>query len=149
MSEPGVEISTNEDERSQVSAVSALVAVDSWTLAVRPIRVRVGDTEVDLPGPLVEVLSAAAGLLARGDTVAVVGEQSEVSPARAARLLGVSRQYVDRLVAEGVLPVRRLPGSSYRKVPVAAVLAYRAGREAKREGIRRIVNEGAAAGIAY
>lgn len=149
MTEPAVETSMNDDERSQVSAVSALVGMGSKSLGDRPIRVRVGDVEVELPGPLVEVLSAAAGLLARGDTVAVVAEQSEVSPARAARLLGVSRQYVDRLLAEGVLPVRRLPGSSYRKVPVQAVLAYRAAREAKREGIRRIVDEGTAAGIAY
>jgi excisionase family DNA binding protein len=148
MANPTVEISTKDDERSRVSAVSALV-VDPKTLADRPVRVRVGDTEVELPGSLVEVLSAAAELLARGDTVAIVGEQSEVSPAQAARLLGVSRQYVDRLLAEGELPVRRLPGSSYRKVPISAVLAYREARESKREGIRRIVDEGAAAGIAY
>lgn len=149
MTDHAVEITMNDDERSKVRALSALVAVDPKTLADRPVRVRVGDAEVELPGPLVEALSAAADLLARGDTVAVVGEQSEVSPARAARLLGVSRQYVDRLLAEGVLPARRLPGSSYRKVPVAAVLAYKAAKGAKREGIRRVVDEGTAAGIAY
>lgn len=148
MSDLAVEISVSDDDRSQVRAVSALVAVDSMAV-VRPVRVRVGDTEVDLPGSLVEVLSVAADLLARGDTVAVVSEQAEVSPARAAKLLGVSRQYVDRLLADGVLPVRRVPGSSYRKVPVSAVLAYGVAREAKREGIRRIVDEGTAAGIAY
>lgn len=47
----------------------------------------------------------------------------EVSPAQAAKLLGVSRQFVDRLVAAEVLPTRRLPNSSYRKIPVRAVVA--------------------------
>jgi len=52
---------------------------------------------------------------------------AEVSPADAAGLLGVTRQYVDRLIAMDALPVRRLPGSRYRKIPVVAVLALRAG----------------------
>lgn len=150
MTQPAIEIRTQDDERPQVSAVSNLMGADPTTSAQsRPVRVRVGDTEVELPRPLIEVLVAAAGLLDEGATVAVVGEETEVSPAQAAKLLGVSRQYVDRLVADEVLVARRLPRSSYRKIPVRAVLAHRAASEAKRVGIRRIIDEGTAAGIAY
>jgi excisionase family DNA binding protein len=84
-----------------------------------------------------------------GESVAVVSDEAEVSPAEAAQLLGVSRQYVDRLIASGVLPVRRLPHSSYRKIPARAVLAHRAARERKRAGIRAAVDDAVAAGLEY
>jgi len=79
----------------------------------------------------------------------IVAEEAEVSPAQAAKLLGVSRQYVDRLVATELLPVHRLPNSSYRKIPARAVLAYKKTRDTKREGIRRIVADATAAGLEY
>ena len=51
---------------------------------------------------------------------------AEVSPAEAAKLLGVTRQHVDRLIAVGAR-CRRLPESRYRKIPVSAVLAHHPG----------------------
>ncbi|MGH9093098.1 MAG: excisionase family DNA-binding protein, partial [Acidimicrobiales bacterium] len=87
---------------------------------------------VSLPRSLVHVLAVAAESLRSGDAVAVLREDIEVSPAEAARLLGVSRQYVDRLIGTGALPVRRLPGSTYRKIPARAVLAYREASIRKR-----------------
>ena len=135
MSQPALaEVRAAEVERSQLRAVRALVGT-----APARVRVRVGDREVDLPRSLVRVLVAAAGSLDDGDAVAIVAEEAEVSPAQAARLLGVSRQYVDRLVNTGVLPANRIPGSSYRRIPVRAVLAQREARDRKREGIRRVV----------
>ena len=44
-----------------------------------------------------------------------------ITPAAAGRLLGVSRQFVDRLVEAGQLPVTRLPHSTHRRIPVAAL----------------------------
>ncbi len=113
------------------------------------VRVAVGGVDVELPRPLVEALVAAAESLDGGDTVAVISEEAEVSPAQAAKLLGVSRQYVDRLVTDEVLPARRLPHSSYRKIPVRAVLAHRYASERKRSGIREIVDEATSAGLTY
>lgn len=72
-----------------------------------------------------------------------------VTPAEAAKLPGVSRQYVDRLIASDVLPVRRLPGSSYRRIPARAVLAQRARREGKPTKIRAVVDGAIAAGLEY
>lgn len=79
----------------------------------------------------------------------MVSEEAEVSPADAAKLVGVSRQYVDRLIVSGVLPARRLPHSSYRKIPASAVLAHRATRERKRAGIQAVVDGAVSAGLEY
>lgn len=145
--EPAVaKIRASVDERPKVRAVRALVGQGGAGVHV---HVRVGEVEVDLPRPLVEALVAAADSLDGGDTVAVVSEEAEVSPAQAAKLLGVSRQYVDRLVAAEVLPSRRLPRSSYRKIPVRSVLAHKSTSDRKRAGVRQIVDEATAAGLAY
>jgi excisionase family DNA binding protein len=138
------EVRATDAERPQVRAVRALVDA-----AAERVRVRVGDDEVELPRSLVRVLAAAAGSLDEGDAVAVVTEEGTVSPAQAARLLGVSRQYVDRLVGTGVLPAHRIPRSAYRRIPVRAVLAQREDRMRKREGIRKVVADAAAAGLEY
>lgn len=145
MSEPAVaEIKAKSAERMGLRAVRSLVDDPE-----AQVTVAVGDETVALPRSLVELLRIAAEVLVDGDAVAMVSDEAEVSPVEAAKLLGVSRQYVDRLIASGVLPVRRLPGSSYRRIPARAVLAQRATRERKRAGIRAVVDGGLAAGLEY
>lgn len=144
MSDPVAEITSSARERKKVLAVRSLVSEPEAR-----VRVKVGDQSVELPRSLVRVLRAAADAFEESGRVAVVSEEAEVSPAEAAKLLGVSRQYVDRLIENGVLPVRRLPGSSYRKIPVRAVLAERAVKEHRRAAIRRIVDTALEAGLEY
>jgi excisionase family DNA binding protein len=141
---PVAEIQATAEERSELRAVQELVA-----RAESGVRLRVGTDEVELPRSLLQGLVAVASSLEDGDTVAIVSEQAELSPAQAARLLGVSRQYVDRLVASGDLSSRRLPKSSYRKVLVRDVLQHKTLRERKRTGINRVVDEATAAGLEY
>jgi len=64
-------------------------------------------------------------LLREGKQVAVtVAEEQELlSPQQAARRLGFSRQHVMRLIDYGKLEARRLPGSTYWKIPLSSVLA--------------------------
>ena len=145
MSDPAVaEVHASAAERSKVRAVRALVGK-----APGPVRVQAGDEDVDLPRSLVRVLLAAADSLDEGDSVVIVAEEADISPAQAAKLLGVSRQYVDRLVGAEILPAHRLLNSTYRKIPVRAVLAYKKTRDRKREGIRKIVADATAAGLEY
>ena len=113
------------------------------------MQVAVGGDVVELPRSLIRLLVAGADALGDGDSVALVSEESELSPAEAARVLGVSRQYVDRLVATGVLPARRLPQSRYRRIPARAVLAHRTSKEAKRAGIAAILEAADGAGLDY
>ena len=144
MIESIAEVRAAAAERKGLKAVRALVSEPSDT-----IRVTVGHDSVDLPRSLVQVLLTATEALEEGGTVAVVSEAAEVSPAGAAKLLGVSRQYVDRLIDAGVLPVRRLPRSSYKRIPVRAVLIERARKERKREAIGRIVDTAVHDGAPY
>jgi excisionase family DNA binding protein len=72
------------------------------------------------------------------DDLAVVLVKSAVTPAGAADLLGVSRQFVDRLLAEGVLPFRRLPDSSHRRIKVGDAVALAEERERRRRGAAAI-----------
>lgn len=64
-------------------------------------------------------------LLREGKQVAVtVAEEQELlSPRQAAQRLGFSRQHVMRLIDSGKLEGRRLPGSTYWKIPLSSVLA--------------------------
>ena len=80
--------------------------------------------------------------VAHGERVVVLRIDDEVSPAEAAEMLGVTRQFVDRLLADEVLACRRLPGSRHRRIRVQDVVAVgvepdarRAGREALRTAI--------------
>lgn len=76
--------------------------------------------------------------LAQGNQVVVVRAEREVTPAGAAELLGVTRQFVDRLLADGTLPFRRLPGSVHRRIKVADVLALAEERDQRRQDAQTI-----------
>lgn len=65
--------------------------------------------------------------------------EDEVSPADAARLLGVSRQYVDRLIADGRLPFTRKPRSTHRTIRVADVERLDAERARRRDNINKAI----------
>lgn len=145
MSDPAVsEFRAPVRERAKLRAVQ-----DRLDKPVRTATVVIDGESIELPRSLVKVLAAAAGALRDGDTVALVNEDAEVTPAQAAKLLGVSRQYVDRLLANGVLEARRLPGSSYRRIRVSDVLEHRQAKQTKRAGIREIVDTALDAGLAY
>lgn len=72
--------------------------------------------------------------LAGGERVVVLRSEEEVTPAQAARMLGVTRQYVDRLCDDRVLPFRRLPGSRHRRIRVQDVIEVAAERDRRRAG---------------
>lgn len=59
---------------------------------------------------------------------------AEVAPAKVATILGVTRQFVDRLCEDGVLPFRRLPGSRHRRIRVQDVINVATEREQRRAG---------------
>ena len=72
--------------------------------------------------------------MAKGDHLIVLRPDQEVTPAGAADLLGVTRQFVDRLLADGVLEFRRLPDSKHRRIKVGDVLALAEERDRRRQG---------------
>ena len=139
-----LEIKAEITEEPRVRAVRKLVGG-----ARQKVLVGIGAEQVELPPSLVEALLAAADSLDVGDSVAIINQQAEVSPAQAAKLLGVSRQYVDRLLEADVLPSRRLPNSAYRRIPVRAVIEHRTTRDRKRAAITSVIDDSLTAGLPY
>ena len=70
--------------------------------------------------------------IAAGRHPLYVTSEDDVSPAEAAHILGVSRQFVDRLLASGRLPVSRKPGSTHRTILVSDVEAFATERNRRR-----------------
>ncbi|MDT0378602.1 helix-turn-helix domain-containing protein [Streptomyces sp. DSM 42041] len=95
-------------------------------------------TELRVPSPLLEVLRAAAGELSQGHAVTILATETELTPAEAAALLGLSRPFVVRLFDEGAIPSTHLPGSRHRVVRLDDVLAFAERRRRRQEGRRRI-----------
>jgi excisionase family DNA binding protein len=114
------------------------------------VRVRLaGGQTLELPSALESLLLMAVRDAASGHNVALVRTDDEVSPAKAGELLGLSRQYVDRLISEGVLPARRIPGSTHRKLRVADVVAFGERRDERRQVISDMVDTLTDAGAKY
>jgi excisionase family DNA binding protein len=88
----------------------------------------------ELEGQLIALLTE----LADGESFLLVKEEGEITPAEAAAMLGVTRQYVDRLLEDGVLSCRRLPSSSHRRILVADVVALKRKQERMRTGREKI-----------
>ena len=100
--------------------------------------------QVDDGSELGHALRAVLEDVAAGQAVVILRPNQEVTPAEAAKVLGVTRQFVDRLCAEGVLAFRRLPASRHRKILLSDVLAVAAERDRRREGaatIRSVLDE--------
>ena len=64
----------------------------------------------------------------------VENEARRLTPSQAASMMGVTRQFIDRLMADGALPFRRLPGSRHRRIKATDVLALAAERERRQAG---------------
>lgn len=87
-----------------------------------------GDTAVET------AVRSMLDAVAHGARVVVLRAEDEVTPTEAAKLMGVTRQFVDRLCEDGVLAFRRLPSSRHRRIRVEDVLEVAAERERRRAG---------------
>lgn len=90
---------------------------------------------------VVQLATRAIADLAAGRTIAYTASpEAGVSPADAATLLGVSRQFVDRLIADGRLTHRYKPGSKHRIISITDINKLKVDRERGRNGIRRAID---------
>ena len=94
--------------------------------------------------PVEAAVRAMLDDIAHGTRVVIVRTDDEVTPAQAADILGVTRQFVDRLCDDGILTFRRLPGSRHRRIKVQDVIEVAADRDERRAGgqaIRAAIGE--------
>lgn len=101
----------------------ALVAIDS-----------AGD-RVDLPEGLGRLLRRASEEIAAGHNVTVLRSDEVLTPHEAADVLGVSRQYLSRLLDDRVIASQTLPSSTHRRLLLTDVLAFQAERDRRRAGV--------------
>lgn len=123
-----MEVMTSHVLTTALDPVDPTVRSDARTLADRLS----GDTPVEA------AVRAMLDDVAHGARVVVLRADDEVTPAQAADILGVTRQFVDRLCADGVLAFRRLPGSRHRRIRVQDVVDVAAERDRRRAGAEAI-----------
>jgi len=98
-----------------------------------------------LSPPMLSLIERAAKLVADGATVDVLARDRELTSLEAAALLGVSRQYLVRVLDRGEIPFTRI--GSHRRVRGADIIAYREQRDAgRRYALARRAQEAQAAG---
>ncbi len=88
--------------------------------------------------PVESAVRSMLDAVAHGARVVVLRADDEVTPTEAAKLMGVTRQFVDRLCEDGVLPFRRLPDSRHRRIRVEDVLEITSEREQRQAGANAI-----------
>lgn len=81
-----------------------------------------------LPDSAAAMLREIIAAFAAGEPVAVITQDTELTPNEAAELLNVSRGFVMKLLDDGVLPFRAV--GAHRRIPGAAVAAYQAKQHA-------------------
>ena len=63
-----------------------------------------------------------------------------VSPAKAAELLGISRQFLDRLLASGKIEYRRKPKSTHRLIPLSEIHRLQTERARRHVGVSQAID---------
>ena len=94
------------------------------------------EAPLSLPPSLYSALRDAVRILLRGDAVAISPLHRQLSTTEAGDLLGVSRQYLTRLIDRGEIPCDRT--GRHRRLRLSDVLAFQRKRSAER---RRVLDE--------
>lgn len=129
------------------SPVPTTVRIDDAGAAAHAAEVLRGAAAAVADEQLVELLERLAAHVGDGVVLASAGEY--LSPAEAGALLGVSRQYVDKLIAMGALPVSTKPGSTHRRIAVLDLIAFERQRRASLEAAASIVDDLLDADVEY
>lgn len=87
----------------------------------------------NLPVSLYEFLVKLIGDLCEGQSVAIVQHDAQLTTVEAARMLGVSRQFLIGQLERGEMPHHMV--GTHRRIYARDVLAYKAKRDGKRRTI--------------
>jgi excisionase family DNA binding protein len=90
----------------------------------------------NLPVSLYEFLVKLIGNLCEGQSVAIVKNDAQLTTVEGARMLGVSRQFLIKLLERGDIPHHMV--GTHRRIYVRDLLAYKAKRDSNR---RKILGE--------
>lgn len=109
----------------------------------RPTALLVDGEEVEVPEALLRVLLHAVHQQAAGKRVRVLAPDAdeELTPNQAAAYLGVSRPLLVKLLDDGTIPARNLPGSRHRRVAVTDLEVYLDRKVQRRSRLSAAMNE--------
>jgi excisionase family DNA binding protein len=102
--------------------------------------VRPDGTTRTLPESLYQFLVELISDLVKGESVSIIQEEAKLTTVEAASLLGVSRQFLIKLLDEREIP--HIKVGTHRRIYVHDLLVYKAKRDRER---RRVLDELAAA----
>ncbi len=123
-----------EEERAQMRELAQFFARQD---TAAPKIVFGEGQEAQLPELAYRLLKDAVQTLAQGDAVSLLPLQQELTPRQAADILGLSRQYLVRLLDGGAIPYHRV--GSHRRIVYADLVAYQRERKRRqREALRDI-----------
>jgi excisionase family DNA binding protein len=91
------------------------------------------EAEVVLSAGAVKLLGTILTEIARGNSVAAVPVQAELTSQQAADLLNVSRPYLIKLLDEGKIPHHK--SGSHRRIALKDVLDYKRNANERREAV--------------
>jgi excisionase family DNA binding protein len=135
---------TTAADRQAASRLSALL-VGRGSGPVRFTLSNEAGESVDLSSPLLDVLQAAAGMVASGAGVALLAREEELTSQQAADVLNVSRQYMVRLLERGDLPSTKV--GAHRRVRAGDLATYRERRdEGRRAALAAMADQAQASG---
>ena len=127
---PGVDIIGGQErdraEATRIGAVLSQARTSTLTLLVG-----YDQQPLELPEAICRALVGAIEILSRGDAIAIGAVHHQLTTTEAADLLGVSRQYLIRLIDRGDLP-HELVGR-HRRLRLGDVLAYKSRRAIERQ----------------
>lgn len=124
---------TIEEMESAAEAASALARARNGNGSLTiPIA---GEGDVRLAPAIADVIIELLGILARNNMVTIVPTGAELTTQQAADLLNVSRPYISKLLKEEKIDHVRV--GSHRRVPLSALMAYKAERDAGRKAALR------------
>lgn len=126
-------MSTRQSHRIEPSQFSPeiLRQLEELVRARRPTTlVGPGGEQIELPGALSELLAFVAEAMQREQAVLLTPEDSALTTQTAARLLGMSRPYLLRLLNSGQVPYHRV--GTHRRILLRDLRAYQARRDEER-----------------
>jgi excisionase family DNA binding protein len=127
-----ISIAVQESEKQQVTKLYRMLLRDGIPALLGPS----GEKE-DLTESVYKLLRDVLGKMQEGRSVAIVPLMEELTTQKAADILGLSRQFLVRLLEADKIPYHR--AGTHRRIYLKDVLEYRRHRDAhRRTGIRQI-----------
>jgi excisionase family DNA binding protein len=140
-----------EDVSDEVKAAASIIAreIAPSTAATRGQVLDALSSEPALRDLVAAVAERLVRDIAAGRHPVYVTAEDDVSPAEAARILGVSRQFVDRLLSSGRMAFAYKAGSTHRTIRVAAIEQFARDRSRKRTSTEKSIDALLDGGLSY